>query len=66
MYHMKHLNSKLFLFAHDLVEKEPESATSWFAVGMWYMCVEKFPDARTYFRYGATNKYMCVRSSHFI
>lgn len=50
MYHIKHLNSKLFLFAHDLVEKEPESATSWFAVGMWYMCVEKFPEARTYFR----------------
>ncbi|EIW57715.1 TPR-like protein [Trametes versicolor FP-101664 SS1] len=49
MYHIKHLNSKLFLFAHDLVEKEPESATSWFAVGMWYMCVEKFPEARTYF-----------------
>ncbi|KAI8982735.1 TPR-like protein [Trametes punicea] len=49
MYHMKHLHSKLFLFAHDLVEKEPESATSWFAVGMWYMCVEKYPEARTYF-----------------
>ncbi|KAI0648950.1 TPR-like protein [Trametes meyenii] len=49
MYHIKHLNSKLFLFAHDLVEKEPESATSWFAVGMWYMCAEKFPEARTYF-----------------
>ncbi|KAI0636086.1 TPR-like protein [Trametes polyzona] len=49
MYHIKHLNSKLFLFAHDLVEKEPESATSWFAVGMWYMCVEKYPEARTYF-----------------
>ncbi|KAH9847513.1 TPR-like protein [Lenzites betulinus] len=49
MYHIKHLNSKLFLFAHELVEKEPESATSWFAVGMWYMCVEKYPEARTYF-----------------
>ncbi|KAI0325438.1 TPR-like protein [Cubamyces sp. BRFM 1775] len=49
MYHIKHLHSKLFLFAHDLVEREPEAATSWFAVGMWYMCVEKYPEARTYF-----------------
>lgn len=50
MYHIKHLHSKLFLFAHDLVEREPEAATSWFAVGMWYMCAEKYPEARTYFR----------------
>ncbi|KAI0787967.1 TPR-like protein [Fomes fomentarius] len=49
MYHLEHLNSKLFLLAHELVDKEPESAISWYAVGMWYMCIKKFQEARTYF-----------------
>lgn len=53
MYHLEHLNSKLFLLAHELVDKEPESAISWYAVGMWYMCIKKFQEARTYFRYAA-------------
>ena len=50
MYHLSHLNSQLFLLAHELVDKEPENAISWYSVGIWYMCVEKYQEARTYFR----------------
>lgn len=50
MYHLKHLHSKLFILAHELVEKEPEAAMSWYAVGVWYMAKEKWSEARTYFR----------------
>ncbi|KAH9945212.1 TPR-like protein [Epithele typhae] len=49
MYHLTHLNSQLFLLAHELVDKEPENAISWYAVGIWYMCVQKYQEARTYF-----------------
>ncbi|KAI0783626.1 TPR-like protein [Abortiporus biennis] len=49
LYHLSHLQSKLFMLAHELVEKEPESHLSWYAVGVWYMSVRKFAEARTYF-----------------
>ncbi|RDX43838.1 TPR-like protein [Lentinus brumalis] len=49
MYHLKHLNPKLFLLAHELVDREPENAISWYAVGIWYMCIGKYQEARTYF-----------------
>nr|VWO99768.1 ANK_REP_REGION domain-containing protein [Ganoderma boninense] len=49
MYHLSHLNPKLFLLAHELVEREPENAISWYAVGIWYMCIHKYQEARTYF-----------------
>lgn len=51
LYHLPHLHSKLFILAHELVEKEPESHISWYAVGVWYMSTKKYNDARTYFRY---------------
>ena len=54
MYHLKHLNSKLFLLAHELVDREPENAISWYSVGIWYMCIGKYQEARTYFRYAPT------------
>ncbi|TFY65559.1 hypothetical protein EVG20_g5530 [Dentipellis fragilis] len=49
MHHLKHLHSKLFILAHELVEREPESAISWYAVGVWYLTQKKWADARTYF-----------------
>ncbi|KAI0046567.1 TPR-like protein [Auriscalpium vulgare] len=49
MHHLKHLHSKLFILAHELVDREPESATSWYAVGVWYLTQRKWADARTYF-----------------
>ena len=51
MHHLAHLHSKLFILAHELVDREPESATSWYAVGVWYLTQKKWSDARTYFRY---------------
>ncbi|KAJ3555866.1 hypothetical protein NM688_g2343 [Phlebia brevispora] len=49
LYHLSHLHSKLFMLAHELVDKEPESPISWYAVGVWYLTAKKWSDARTYF-----------------
>lgn len=49
MHHLPHLHSKLFILAHEMVEKEPESAISWYAVGVWYLTSKKWAEARTYF-----------------
>ncbi|KAI0255073.1 TPR-like protein [Lactifluus subvellereus] len=49
MHHLSHLHSKLFILAHELVDREPEAATSWYAVGVWYLTQKKWSDARTYF-----------------
>ncbi|KAI0925830.1 hypothetical protein AcV5_008457 [Taiwanofungus camphoratus] len=49
MHHLSHLNSKLFILAHELVDKEPESPISWYAVGVWYLTSKKYSEARTYF-----------------
>lgn len=50
LYHLSHLHSKLFMLAHELVEREPESPISWYAVGVWYLTCKKWSEARTYFR----------------
>lgn len=50
LHHMTRMHSKLFILAHELVDREPESHISWYAVGVWYMSVKKYSDARTYFR----------------
>ena len=55
MHHLSHLNSKLFILAHDLVEREPENPISWYAVGVWYLSSGKWTEARTYFRCVPTN-----------
>jgi anaphase-promoting complex subunit 6 len=49
MYHLRHLHSRLFVLAHELVEKEPEGAVAWYAVGVWYLAQRRWADARTYF-----------------
>ncbi|THH16661.1 hypothetical protein EW146_g4012 [Bondarzewia mesenterica] len=49
LHHLQHLHSKLFVLAHELVEREPESPISWYAVGVWYLTQKKWSDARTYF-----------------
>ena len=62
MHHLKHLHSRLFILAHELVEREPESPMSWYAVGVWYLTQQKWADARTYFRY--VRCYYCTASRH--
>ncbi|KAJ8080842.1 anaphase-promoting complex subunit Cut9 [Marasmius tenuissimus] len=49
MYHLKHLHSKLFLLAHEMVESEPENPISWYAVGVWYLSHKNWVSARQYF-----------------
>jgi len=44
------LKNELFYYAHRLVEREPQSAHSWYAVGCYYMLVNEFENARRYFR----------------
>ncbi|TDL19901.1 TPR-like protein [Rickenella mellea] len=49
MHHLPHLNARLFVLAHEMVEREPEAAMSWYAVGVWYLTAKKWVEARTYF-----------------
>ncbi|KAF5327302.1 hypothetical protein D9619_004328 [Psilocybe cf. subviscida] len=49
MYHLSHLHSKLFILAHELVDREPENPLSWYAVGVWYLSNGKWAEARQYF-----------------
>ncbi|KAF8573479.1 TPR-like protein [Ramaria rubella] len=49
MHHLAYLHSKLFMLAHELVEKEPEAAISWYAVAVWYLTSRKWGEARKYF-----------------
>ena len=51
MYHLSHLHSKLFVLAHDMVDREPENPVSWYAVGVWYLSRRKWSQARQYFRF---------------
>lgn len=51
MYHLSHLHSRLFILAHELVDREPENAMSWYAVGVWYLSNGKWAEARQYFRF---------------
>ena len=51
MYHLAHLHSKLFILAHEMVDREPENPISWYAVGVWYLSGGKWTQARQYFRY---------------
>lgn len=50
MYHLSYLHSKLFILAHELVDREPENALSWYAVGIWYLSCAKWAEARQYLR----------------
>ncbi len=50
MFHINHLHSKLFILAHDMVDREPDNAVSWYAVGVWYLGNQKWATARQYFR----------------
>lgn len=43
------LASSLFMLAHKLVEQEPTSPTSWYAVGLWYFTGQRWAEARRYF-----------------
>jgi hypothetical protein len=52
MYHLSHLHSKLFILAHEMVDREPENPISWYAVGVWYLSRSKWAQARQYFRFG--------------
>ncbi|KAL0954768.1 hypothetical protein HGRIS_003718 [Hohenbuehelia grisea] len=49
MYHLPHLHPKLFILAHEMVDREPENALSWYAVGVWYLGNGKWQQARQYF-----------------
>lgn len=49
MYHIPALHSKLFLLAHELVERSPDLATSWHAVGLWYFANKRWDEARRFF-----------------
>ncbi|SCV67863.1 BQ2448_5474 [Microbotryum intermedium] len=49
MHHLPHLRSKLYLYAHSLVDNEPDDCTSWYAVGLWYFSGKRWEESRRYF-----------------
>lgn len=49
MYYLTHMRSKLFVLAHEMVDREPENPLAWYAVGVWYLAGAKYPLARQYF-----------------
>ncbi|KAF7327565.1 TPR-REGION domain-containing protein [Mycena kentingensis (nom. inval.)] len=49
MYHLPHMHAKLFILAHEMVDREPENPLSWYAVGVWYLSHSKWAEARQYF-----------------
>ncbi|KAJ3081737.1 anaphase promoting complex subunit cdc16, partial [Quaeritorhiza haematococci] len=48
------LKTKLFYLGHQLVEKFPTQAVTWFAVGTYYLCVGKCAEGRRYFSKAST------------
>ena len=50
MYHLSHLQSKLFVLAHELVDKEPENPMSWYAVGVWHLEAKKVGAGKAIFQ----------------
>ncbi|KAG9024750.1 anaphase promoting complex subunit cdc16 [Tulasnella sp. JGI-2019a] len=49
MNNLRHLHPRLFLLAHELVDKDPENPVSWYAVGVYYLLTRKYLDARKFF-----------------
>lgn len=49
MHHIPRLHSSLFMLAHDLVAQEPQAASTWYAVGLWYFSGKRWAEARRYF-----------------
>ncbi|KAH8913589.1 TPR-like protein, partial [Atractiella rhizophila] len=49
MVKLPHLRSKLFVLAHELVERDPDLAVSWYAVGLWYYSGSRWDEARRFF-----------------
>uniref|UniRef100_A0A060T1W4 ARAD1C19624p n=1 Tax=Blastobotrys adeninivorans TaxID=409370 RepID=A0A060T1W4_BLAAD len=47
--HQTGSKNKLFLLAHELVDKHPQEAVSWLAVGSYYFTIGKIAEARRYF-----------------
>ncbi|KAL2315128.1 Anaphase-promoting complex subunit cut9 [Schizosaccharomyces pombe] len=46
--------NKLYLISNDLVDRHPEKAVTWLAVGIYYLCVNKISEARRYFSKSST------------
>ena len=40
---------ELYYLAHKLVNANPDSAISWYAVGSYYYLIKMYPQARKYF-----------------
>lgn len=49
MHHLRRLHSSLYVLAHDLVQDEPHAATTWYAVGLWYLTGKRWAEARDHF-----------------
>ncbi|MBW0471067.1 hypothetical protein O181_010782 [Austropuccinia psidii MF-1] len=43
------LQPSLFLLAHELIERDPNSAISWYAAGLWYFSQKRWEESRRFF-----------------
>ncbi|PHH74165.1 hypothetical protein CDD80_3279 [Ophiocordyceps camponoti-rufipedis] len=43
------MTNMLFLTAHDAADTHPEEPCTWLAVGIYYLAIDKIPEARRYF-----------------
>lgn len=44
------MKDELYTLAQELVDRLNDKAVTWHAVGMYYLYIEKYPEARRYFR----------------
>ena len=56
---------ELYHIAHKLVQANPDSAVSWYAVGSYYYLVKKFPQARKYFTKSTQMDMLLVRGIYY-
>lgn len=46
---IKKLLPSLFLLAHQLIERDPNSPISWYAAGLWYFSQKRWEESRRFF-----------------
>ncbi|KAF2140347.1 uncharacterized protein K452DRAFT_253140 [Aplosporella prunicola CBS 121167] len=47
--HELNLKNALFLLSHDLADTHPDEPTSWLAIGVYYLTINRIAEARRYF-----------------
>lgn len=65
LYELK-LKNELYEFAQELVDRLNAEAVTWHAVGLYYLYIQRYPEARRYFRYETGMFCALYTRTHFI